>query len=100
MLISRVTYTVKTEFVEQNKANVRAVMDAVRAGDNPGVKYSTYFIGDGQFLHLAVFADRESKQVLGALPEFQQFQAQLKENATVSPNAMDAELVGSTFDWF
>ena len=37
MLISRVTYTVKTEFVEQNKANVRAVMDAVRAGDNPGV---------------------------------------------------------------
>ena len=100
MIINRVTYTVKPEFVATNRGNIERVMRAARALGDDGMKYSSFVVGDAAFMHLAVFRDDDSQKALGALPEFQQFQQELRPNLVTGPDAIDAEMVGSTFDWF
>lgn len=56
----RVQYTVQEGFVEQNKSNIAAVMQDLR--DNPidGMNYSSYYLGEGKFMHLNVMANPEA----------------------------------------
>ena len=101
MKIARVQYTAKEDFVETNKQNINAVMEELRALNNPNVKYSTYLLEDGRtFMHFAVGTDEEAVKVIGQLESFKQFRAELAEGAEAKPQAQNAELVGSSFDWF
>ena len=54
MKIIRVTYTVRPEFAEKNKANIKQVMKDLRAVNNPNTKYASYLEEDGvTFMHFA-----------------------------------------------
>ena len=47
MKIIRVNYTVKPEYVGQNKANIKQVMQDLRALNNPNTKYASYLEENG-----------------------------------------------------
>jgi hypothetical protein len=99
---TRVIYTVRPEYVEQNKANIAQVMKDLKALNNPNTKYASYLEEDGvTFMHFAQYPDEETAQLLNGLPSFAKFRKELKESQPVSPPAaMNLGLVASAFDLF
>ncbi|MBO6515430.1 MAG: hypothetical protein JJ975_02670 [Bacteroidia bacterium] len=102
MKIVRVTYTVRPEYVEQNKANIEQVMNDLRALNNPNTKYASYLAEDGvSFMHFAQYPDEETAQLLNELPSFAKFRQELKASNPVSPpQSNHMTLVGAAFDLF
>ena len=102
MKITKVQYTVKDGYVETNKRNIDQVMADLRQLNNPGIKYSSYQLEDGNtFMHFAVFPDEETSQILNNLNSFGKFRQELKASEPeVPPKADSLTLVASAFDWF
>ena len=98
----RVQYKVKKSFVEQNQANIRQVMSDLKELNNPGIKYSSFLMEDGQtFLHFAMYPDEETSKIVGQLPAFNKFRSELKASQPESPpQAENLELVGSAYEIF
>ncbi len=96
----RVKYVVQTEFAEQNKKNIRRVMDKLKEDPIEGMLYSSYVLEDGQtFLHINMAKDGETLNKLNDLKEFQEFRSALKESAPISPpKSLDLNLVGANFE--
>ena len=98
MKIIKVTYTAKAEYVEQNKANISAVMARMQQINNPHISYNACIGADGKtFIHTAFFTSDEAQKTLLELPEFKHFQEQLKASGPeVGPKQEFLSLVGST----
>ena len=94
-----VRYRVRPEYVEQNKANVRRVMEALRARPIEGMLYSTYTIDHGStFVHINIARDAETLGRLSEVAEFREFQAALKESKPMEPPvASELNLVAASF---
>ena len=93
----KVQYTVKEEYVETNKTNIRRVMADLREINNPNITYSAFLLDDGKsFIHFVMRCSTMSE-----LPSFQEFQRQLKESGPeVPPQVENLTLVGSSSDIF
>lgn len=98
----RVQYTVKPGYVEQNKKNIEAVMNAIRANPINGMLYATYQMPDAvSFMHLNVAVDGETMDKLNAVEEFKIFRNELKASEpVVPPKAEDLGFVGSSAELF
>jgi len=82
--VTRVQYTVRPEYVEQNKRNIEAVMRELRAIGNDEVKYAVYLQQDGRtFMHLVHQNTAEAEQYPTSLESFKSFQTQLRANLEV-----------------
>ncbi len=82
----KVQYTVKPEYVEQNKANIRRVMNWLKTNPIDGMLYSTYTLEDGQtFVHINIARDEETLGKLGNVQLFNEFRQALKESKPISP---------------
>jgi hypothetical protein len=94
----RVRYTVKPEYVETNKENVRAVMAALRERGIGSVKYVCHLEPDGRtFVHLATLRDVNDNPIPG-LPEFETFRTGLAGNLESPPETQEWEIVDANFD--
>ena len=101
MKVTRVQYTVRSEFVEENKSNIDAVMRELRASGNSDVQYAVYLHGDGKtFMHLVHQNTTEAEQLPTSLPSFKHFQSRLKENLEVPPKVETLTLVQSAAPMF
>jgi hypothetical protein len=98
----KVQYTVKEEYVETNKANIRQVMADLRDINNTDIQYSAFLLDDGvTFVHFVMRANDEAQKIVSELPSFQEFQRQLKESGPEAPpNAEDLTFVGSSWEIF
>ena len=97
----RVQYTVKPEYVDQNKANVKAVMDDLRNNPINGMHYATYYLGDGRFMHVNVVRDGDTASLLGQRDSFNYFRNELKSSGPIEPpKSEDIDVVGSNTDLF
>ena len=96
----KVQYTVRAEFVERNKENIRSVMDVLRANPIDGLKYAAFMLDDGQsFVHINMARDADTLSRFTGLAEFKAFQAALKESDPVSPPAAETlHLVAAGFE--
>lgn len=96
----KVQYTVKPDYVEQNKANIKKVMDAINANPIEGMRYTSFILGDGQtFVHINMAKDGETLSKLNEVEEFNAFRQQLKASEPISPpKSEDLNLVGATFE--
>jgi len=96
----KVQYTVQPDYVEQNKRNIEAVMEALKANPIERMYYSTYQLSNGNtFMHINVAKDQETLSKLGAVPEFTTFRTQLKESEPISPpQSEDLTLVGAGWE--
>ncbi len=102
MHITRVTYTVKPEFVETNKKNIEAVMAEVRSKNWPGFKYATYLAPDGiSFMHFAMAESKEVNDQLLTLESFKHFTSELRsKGAEAPPKSEHMSLVASGYEIF
>ncbi len=90
-----VRYRPRADRVDENQALVEAVFAELNATDPGGVRYATYRLADGTFVHIAdVEADPNP---LGSIAAFAQFQADIAERCEEGegPNPQPATLVGS-----
>ena len=98
MTSTKVEYTIKAEFAEQNKQNIQAVMDELRALGDTGVWYSSAVKEDGKsFVHVVVARDEAASAVLPELASFKKFQAELKENIEVAPDVERMTVIATSF---
>jgi hypothetical protein len=77
MRITRHRYTVKPDYVAQNRQNLDEFIAALTAAAVPGLSYRIFLEEDGQtFLHLVTSQDDPSAVITG-LPSFKKFQTEL-----------------------
>jgi len=101
MKVTRVQYTVRGEFVAENKDNIAAVMRELRQQGNSDVRYAVYLHQDGRtFMHLAHQNNAEAERLPTSLDSFKRFQARLKENLEVAPKVETFEIVESAVPIF
>ena len=82
----KVEYKVRPEFVDQNKANIRRVMAALRSNPIEGLKYVAFIRDDDQtFIHLNITKDETTLAEFTEMAEFKAFQKELRESDPVSP---------------
>ena len=95
----RVQYTVQPSFAITNAANIRMVMDALKAKPIEGVNYVAFRLDDNQtFVHIVVAQNEAARLALTNLPEFMAFQTALKESKPISPPlAEEWNVVGTSF---
>ena len=96
----KVQYTVKPGYVDQNKVNIRKVMDKLKSEPIAGMMYSSYTMEDGQtFVHLNIAKDDETMNKLNSVEEFNQFRKALKESEPIAPpQSTKLDLVAAAFD--
>ena len=96
----KVQYTVQPEYVETNKANIKKVMDKLKAEPIEGMFYSSHMLDDGQtFVHINMAKDDETMSKLNDVQEFTDFRIALKASKPVSPpNQENLTLVAAGFD--
>lgn len=95
----KVEYQVQSEYVEQNKMNIRKVMDALQGKKCKSVLYSSYYLGDGRFMHVTVAPQDFSE--LTSLKEFKEFQEGLKSSQPIrKPEPSELDLVGVSMTLF
>jgi len=102
MKIVKVTYTTKAEYAAENRANISAVMAALRQLNHPGIHYHVCTGADDHtFIHTAFFKSEEDQHVLFQLAEFKQFQDQLNASVPVAaPRQEILTFVGSSKEIF
>ena len=98
----KVQYTVKTEYADTNKDNIRQVMTDLQELANPGIKYSSFILEDGKtFIHFGMYADQEALELVNNLPSFQSFREQLKASQPETPpKGDDLTLVDASYEIF
>lgn len=101
MKITRHRYTVKPEFVEQNRQNLDEFIAALTAAPVTGLSYRVFLEGDGQtFLHLVASQDDPSAVITG-LPSFKKFQSELVASEPVAkPDQVSMSLVATSGESF
>jgi hypothetical protein len=86
MKIVKVIYTAKLDYVEQNKTNIKAVMNDLQRSATAGIFYTVCLSSDGKsFIHTAYFKSEEDHKSLNDLASFKYFQEQLKSNGLEKP---------------
>lgn len=100
MKVTKIQYTVSSEFAETNKKNIAAVMAELRTLNHPDIRYSTFCAEDSKtFTHLFIAKDEETKKVMGTIEAFKHFQSELKaSNPEVPPQLENLTLVGSSWE--
>lgn len=98
MKIVKVTYATKVEYSEQNKSNIKNVMNDLQKLNYSGINYNVCLSADEKtFIHTAFFKSPDDEKLLFALPAFIHFQEQLKqEGIEVPPKQELLTFVGSS----
>ena len=95
----KVEYCVRDDFIDENTANIRRVMAALRDAPIDGLKYAAFTRGDGSFIHLNIARDDEALAKLTGMDEFKAFQAALGASQPVAPPTPEGlQLVAAGFD--
>ncbi len=91
-----VRYQVKAERAAENVEYGRRVFAALAESAPEGLRYATFQADDGvSFTHVVSLETQEGTDALTSTPEFQQFEADLKDRCEVPPVATFVSLVGS-----
>jgi len=97
----KVQYTVKAEYVEENKKNIQKVMDMLKTNPIDGMLYSSYTDSENPntFIHINIAKDEETLSKLSDIKEFTEFRMALKASEPISPpKQTNLELVAAGFE--
>jgi hypothetical protein len=98
MIVVKVTYRVKSQFVGQNKDNIANFMVDFKKITGGSFRYNVYLLADGQtFVHLSHFQNEQIQQTVLNTPSFKSFQQQRDSLGLESPAQIEEmSLVAST----
>ena len=75
MIAVIVTYTVKPEFVEQNKQHIQQFLKDFKELDTAGFEYNVYTKEDNlTFVHHSIYRDEKIQTEVLNVPSFKEFQ--------------------------
>lgn len=102
MIIAKVTYTVKPEFVEKNHENINLFMADFKKMNSNDFRYTAYLCADGKtFVHLSHYQNEEIQKQLLDVPSFKSFQKQRDDSGLeISPKIEMMQLVETSFHIF
>ena len=70
-----VTYTVKSEFVSENKSNIQKFLSDFKALDQSKFEYKVFVKEDGvTFVHISNYENEEVQNMVLNIPSFKEFQ--------------------------
>ncbi len=101
MKVVKVEYTVRPEYVAENKRNIKRVMEELRQHPIEGMQYASYTDNENPntFIHINMAKDEETMSKLGQLEAFITFRTALKASQPVTaPNQTNLDLVGAGFE--
>eukprot|EP00999_Lentomonas_sp_LEN2_P000097 NODE_1094_length_1016_cov_80.323960_g1049_i0.p1 GENE.NODE_1094_length_1016_cov_80.323960_g1049_i0~~NODE_1094_length_1016_cov_80.323960_g1049_i0.p1 ORF type:complete len:255 (-),score=66.67 NODE_1094_length_1016_cov_80.323960_g1049_i0:139-903(-) len=97
----RISYTIKPEFIDTNKANIAKVMTELRKAGNPNCNYCSFQLANdtNSFMHFSYHPDEETGKLVTDLPAFGDFRNALKESGPTSPpKPEELQLVAAAHD--
>jgi quinol monooxygenase YgiN len=102
MIIVKVTYTVKPDFVQKNQENINLFMVDFKKLNTNDFQYVSYLCGDGKtFVHLSHYKNEEIQKQLLQVPSFLDFQKQRDASGLLGkPEIEVLELVASSREFF
>lgn len=81
--------------MDENQRLVREVFAALREAGTEGVRYATYYEGDGWFVHVAGIWAGGGHNPINETDAFGRFQRELKARCVTPPTVTEVELVGA-----
>ena len=102
MIIAKVTYTVKPEFVQENQQNINLFMADFKKMNHIQFRYNVYLLEDGKtFLHLAHFQNEDVQKQILAVPSFKLFQKKRDESGIDNSHKVEMiKLIDASTDIF
>jgi len=100
MIVVIVTYTVKPEFVEQNKQHIQQFLRDFKNLDTSGFEYNVYTKEDNlTFVHHSIYKNEKIQTEVLNVPSFKEFQRLRDESGLNDSHKVEVlNLVGSTND--
>jgi len=98
MISVKVSYTVKPEFVAQNKKNIGLFLSDFKKLTTLNFLYHIYLQEDGlTFLHVSMYENEEVQDKILQVPSFLAFQQQRDQSGLqVEPKIESLSLIGSS----
>jgi hypothetical protein len=98
MISVKVSYTVKPEFVNQNRSNISAFLTDFKKLSHLSFLYNVYLQEDGlTFLHIAMYENEEVQNEILNVPSFLQFQKERDESGLNNSQTIETlKLIGSS----
>ena len=98
MISVKVTYTVKPDFVEQNKANIKIFLEDFKQLNPSDFKYEVFLCDDGiTFLHLSSYNNEAIQNHILNVPSFKNFQKERDESCLNNSHKFELlEPIGSS----
>lgn len=100
MITVKVTYTVKPEFVEENKENINRFLSDFKKLNPSEFRYNVYLQEDGiTFLHFSTYKNEEIQKQILNIPSFTSFQEQRDKSGLDNTHNVEVlNYVGSSFE--
>jgi hypothetical protein len=97
MIVVKVTYTVKSNFVETNRKNVEKFISDVNKLNEPAIRYYSFLGTDRKtFTHIAIYGNKEAQERFLNLSSFKSFQENRNASGLEKPEHVEIlELVAS-----
>lgn len=98
MISVKVTYTVKPNFVAQNKENIKIFLEDFKELGTSDFKYDVFLCADGiTFLHLSSYRNEEIQNQILNVPSFKNFQRERDESGLDNSHKFELlEHIGSS----
>lgn len=99
MISVKVTYTIKPEFVEQNKANIKIFLEDFKKLDPSNFKYDVFLYDNGiTFLHISSYKNSAIQNQVLNIPSFKNFQKERDESGLNGSHKFEMlKHIGSSF---
>ncbi|PXY41823.1 hypothetical protein DMB65_04470 [Flavobacterium cheongpyeongense] len=100
MITVKVSYTVKPELVEANKANINTFLSDFKKLNPSEFRYNVYLQDDGiTFLHFSTYKNEEIQKQILNISSFKSFQEQRDKSGLGNTHKVEIlSYVGSSFD--
>jgi hypothetical protein len=102
MIIVKVTYTVKSNFVNKNQENINMFLKDFKKMDSNEFRSTIYFGEDKKtFTHISMYQNKEIQNELLAIASFKSFQKQRNDSGLEAAEKIEMmELAGASYEVF
>ena len=102
MIVVKVTYTVKDDFVKKNQENINEFLKDFKKIKSNHFRYIVYIADDKKtFIHIAMYQDEAIQRELLAVQSFKSFQEQRNKSGLEKSELIEVmELAGASYEIF
>lgn len=102
MIVVKVTYTLKADFVLKNQENIHIFLNDFKKISSNDFRYIAYIGEDGKtFTHISMYKNEEIQKQLLAVASFKSFQKERNDSGLEADEKVEMiKLIGASYDIF